>query len=149
MRHASRFAFDTQVFFSLYYKDDRSAILNQWRAQTVGGLRIHRLALAELANTLARHSADAVGLMDDVETDLATGRLVLEDPPWRAVWDRCRELSLAHAGTIGTRTLDVLHVACALSLPGITTLITYDMRCAALAKAAGLRVEQPGDKRRN
>jgi len=42
------------------------------------------------------------------------------------------------------RTLDAIHVQCALLLgPDLEALITYDARQAAAARAAGLRVAQP------
>ena len=44
-----------------------------------------------------------------------------------------------HTKIIGTRTLDILHVAQALVL-GIKEFLTFDARQAALAKAAGLKV---------
>lgn len=43
---------------------------------------------------------------------------------------------------LGTRTLDVLHVASAVAL-GAQRFVTYDIRQAALAKAVGLRVLAP------
>ncbi len=48
-------------------------------------------------------------------------------------------LSASHSATLGTRTLDILHVAAALVL-GLADLLTFDTRQAALAKAAGLKV---------
>lgn len=42
------------------------------------------------------------------------------------------------------RTLDAIHLATALALGGeIEALLTYDVRMAATARAAGLRVEVP------
>ena len=49
------------------------------------------------------------------------------------------KLSDLHTATIGTRSLDILHVAQALVL-GIREFLTFDIRQAALAKAAGLKV---------
>lgn len=48
-------------------------------------------------------------------------------------------LSGLHTQTLGTRTLDILHVAHAVVL-GIKEFLTFDHRQAALAKAAGLKV---------
>lgn len=41
------------------------------------------------------------------------------------------------------RSLDALHVATALSQPGLRALVTYDRRMAVAATAAGLRIEAP------
>ncbi len=49
-------------------------------------------------------------------------------------------LSAAHAGTLGCRTLDILHVAAALVI-GAKDFLTFDPRQGALARPAGLRVK--------
>ena len=55
-------------------------------------------------------------------------------------WSDPREdsLSALHSETLGTRSLDILHVAAALTL-GLAHL-TFDTRQAALARIAGLKV---------
>lgn len=55
------------------------------------------------------------------------------------MWDKAAELSRLHTAAIGTRTLDVLHVAAALLLkPDV--FFTFDKRQAKLAKAMRLKV---------
>jgi len=49
---------------------------------------------------------------------------------------------MAHTAALGTRTLDVLHVASAVTLEA-THFVSYDRRQVALATAAGLRVLAP------
>lgn len=46
-------------------------------------------------------------------------------------------LSALHSEKLGTRSLDILHVAIALSL-GCETFLSFDKRQIALAKKAGL-----------
>ena len=53
------------------------------------------------------------------------------------VYRRARQLSRKWTSLLGTRTLDLLHVAAALDLRA-NALYTFDGRQAALAKAAGL-----------
>jgi predicted nucleic acid-binding protein len=149
MRHASRYAVDTQALMALYLPDHHSAGMQRWRADTVGPLRIHRLLLAEWDNACAAAVFRGVRTPDeiriaskDLEEDLTKNRLFHDDPPWRQVFDLCRDLSLTHGPILGTRTLDTLHVACAIAGKA-KALVTYDHRCAALAQAAGLAVEQP------
>ncbi len=48
-------------------------------------------------------------------------------------------LSARHSEALGTRTLDILHVAAALVL-GATQLLTFDDRQAGLARDVGLHV---------
>jgi len=53
-------------------------------------------------------------------------------------FDRCTELARRYGPKFGTRTLDSLHVACALELKA-EQFWTFDQRQAKLAKAAGLK----------
>ena len=71
--------------------------------------------------------------------DLAAGVLIAAAPPLAAVMTEAERLSALHSETLGTRSLDVLHVAAALVL-GLAQLLTFDSRQAALAKAARLKV---------
>jgi predicted nucleic acid-binding protein len=53
--------------------------------------------------------------------------------------DRARRLSTGHTNRLGARAIDLLHVACALSLEA-ELFLTFDQRQSELAKAEGLRV---------
>ena len=56
-----------------------------------------------------------------------------------AAWDRAMALSRRHRAQLGTRALDILHVAIALVLkPDV--FFTFDRRQGGLAKAEGLKV---------
>ena len=70
--------------------------------------------------------------------DLAGGVLVAASPALGAIMTEAERLSALHTETLGTRSLDVLHVAAALVL-GLKELLTFDARQAALARASGLR----------
>lgn len=61
---------------------------------------------------------------------------------WRKTLHRATELSWEHTPKLGTRMLDVLHVASALVLR-CRSFVTYDDRQAALAETVGLRLVQP------
>ena len=62
---------------------------------------------------------------------------------WRSVafpaaaWERCTDLARSYGPSLGVRTLDSLHVACALELSA-EKFWTFDDRQARLAEAAGL-----------
>jgi predicted nucleic acid-binding protein len=53
--------------------------------------------------------------------------------------ERARQLSTAHTDRLGTRAIDLLHVACALLLE-CEVFLTFDERQAELAKSEGLKV---------
>lgn len=52
-------------------------------------------------------------------------------------WDTCIDLARRYSPTLGVRTLDSLHVACALELK-VDKFWTFDERQAKLAEAVGL-----------
>jgi predicted nucleic acid-binding protein len=56
---------------------------------------------------------------------------------------RAAELSTAQTERLGARAIDLLHVACALTLES-ELFLTSDIRQAQLAKAEGLKVAQVG-----
>ena len=58
----------------------------------------------------------------------------LADP----IFDRCVQLAQQYASSVSMRTLDTLHVACALEL-GAERFWTFDQRQAKLARAVGLK----------
>lgn len=70
--------------------------------------------------------------------DLNAGILIREALP-AATFDRALILAARHTRRFGTRSLDVLHVACALELRA-TLFLTVDRRQIRLARAAGLKV---------
>jgi hypothetical protein len=74
-------------------------------------------------------------------SDLAAGVFAHEDPRWADVLSEAERLSAGHSEFIGTRSLDILHVAGAL-VPGSERLVTFDTRQATLARAAVLRVPE-------
>ncbi len=71
--------------------------------------------------------------------DLAAGVFAHIAPSLADVMIESERLSALHSESLGTRSLDILHVASAVVL-GATDFLTFDHRQAALAKAAGLRV---------
>lgn len=70
--------------------------------------------------------------------DLAEGILAPVEPGMDDVSREAERLSASYSEKLGTRSLDILHVAAALVL-GAREFWTFDQRQAALAKAAGLK----------
>lgn len=70
-------------------------------------------------------------------SDLAAGVLAHAEPPLADLTREAERLSAQHSEALGTRSLDILHVASALVL-GLSTFLTFDQRQCALAKAARL-----------
>ena len=68
-----------------------------------------------------------------------SGRWLVVPLPERA-FDVCADLARQYGSELGVRTLDSLHVACALELKA-ERFWTFDERQAKLAKAQGLKAQ--------
>ncbi|MGB8731822.1 MAG: type II toxin-antitoxin system VapC family toxin [Candidatus Sulfotelmatobacter sp.] len=134
---------DTSFLASLYLGDSHSHTADEMlRASTECFLTpLHR---AEWFHAIAQHvfrgaitELKAGELHSLFERDTKTG-------PWREVtfpenaFDLCANLARRYAPKFGMRTLDTLHVACALELKA-ERFWTFDERQAKLAKARGLK----------
>lgn len=141
---------DPSALLKLYLHQPESAAMNAWRRRTRGALVLTLHGRAEIVNGIclaafrgavrAEARDDALASFDE---DVAAGRYAPADLLWRAALQRSADLSRKHTGTLGCRTLDVLHVASALEL-GLPRFLTFDARQRALARAAGLRLVAPG-----
>lgn len=149
MTSAERTYVDPSALRSTYIHDERSAKFCAWRRRTGGSLPLTRFARAEVVNSIElavhrrlidRHVARAA--VGDLDSDIREGRLALVDALWRRTLDLAADLSARYTARLGTRTLDVLHVATAVTLE-MRQFVTYDIRQSSLAKAAGLRVIAP------
>lgn len=86
---------------------------------------LHRFVLVEAQRICAEFQRDCTsGLWAPVEF------------PSRA-WETCADLARSYSSSLGVRTLDSLHVACALELSA-DKFWTFDDRQAKLAEAVGL-----------
>jgi predicted nucleic acid-binding protein len=140
---------DSSALRQLYVHDAHSAEMAAWRFKNPGLLGLTRFGRVELINSIAsavfrRDIPEAAfhAFVLELATDLMEGRLQLIDVPWRAVLEQTAELSRQYTPTLGTRSLDVLHVASALEL-NTRHFVTYDERQAKLAGICGLRVVRP------
>jgi predicted nucleic acid-binding protein len=140
---------DPSALRSIYLHDARSRVFCAWRSRVRGALPLTPFGRAELVNSIALavfrgdisgHAGEAA--VTDLDEDIEQGRLHLTDLLWRQALDSSSVLSQAHTPKLGTRALDVLHVASA-SVLGCRRFVTYDERQAKLAQAIGLRVLSP------
>jgi predicted nucleic acid-binding protein len=136
---------DPSALARLYIHEAGSRQICAWRAKLGGALTVTHHGRTEIINAICRAAflghLDQDGLADalnDFAADFADGRLQQADILWRAALNRAAELSQAHTPKLGTRSLDVLHVACALELK-LRQFLTFDGRQQRLAAAAGLK----------
>jgi predicted nucleic acid-binding protein len=146
---AERTYVDPSALRCLYVHDDRSPRFCAWRKRLGGTLPVTRFGRAELYNSIqlavfrGMLTADlARGALADFELDVREHRLDVVDVLWRRTLDGAVELSVEHTAALGTRSLDVLHVATAVVLE-MVRFVSYDDRQLALARSCGLRVLSP------
>lgn len=136
---------DPSALAGLYLHQERSREINAWRARVPGMLPVTHHGRTEIVNAICRLAfigqLEPEGMNEalaDVAGDFASGRLLQVDILWRAALNRAAELSRLHTPKLGTRSLDVLHVACALELK-LPYFLTFDERQQKLARTAGLK----------
>ena len=141
--------YDTGLLLKLYTNERDSEMVRNFVVRRREALVFTPMHHAECVSALRlkcfrgeASEEEVAGALRDIESDVATGVLRAAPVDWDAAWLRCRILSDAHATSTGCRTLDALHVACALLL-GADQLMTGDGRQASLARKAGLRVVNP------
>jgi hypothetical protein len=134
---------DTSFLVSLYILDANSAAAARTISTAVRPFPITPFQELELLNAvelrrfrreIRRVEADAA--KSAIAADLAAG-LYMPAPLSGAAFAAARRLVLQHSAELGTRTLDILHVASALALKS-SLFFTFDRRQQPLAAAAGL-----------
>jgi len=137
---------DTSSLVALYFPEEKTDRL-------VVHLHRHPLPLAftwlhevEFMNGLQlklfRKEANATAVaatLDALRADGDSGVLHRAQPSWPAVFATTLRLSAAHSRSLGTRTLDLLHVSAALTLQS-AEFVTGDERQARAATKEGLKV---------
>jgi predicted nucleic acid-binding protein len=137
---------DTGLLCSLYAPDAQTPAAVARMARVKEPLPLIWLHQLELRNALRlrvfRGEITAVqrdASLNAFLADAAGGIYATANPVLGDVMMEAERLSASHSDTLGTRSLDILHVAAALVL-GAAEFWTFDKRQAALAKAAGMKV---------
>lgn len=136
---------DSGFLVSLYASDANSALATSLIVSPKPLFLLTPLVELEFANALhllvfrkLLTRAESRAIFDQFALDRRAGAFRTMQLTSEA-WDKAVELSEAHSAAMGTRTLDVLHVAAALLLkPDV--FFTFDKRQAQLAKAVRLKV---------
>jgi hypothetical protein len=146
---ANKVYVDPSALLKLYLHEPESHSMSGWRAKSRSPISVTHHGRVELVNGIAlaahRRLIDgptfdaALAMLDD---DFEKGRYIQADLLWRAALKRAAELSREHSRALGTRSLDVLHVASALEL-GFRLFISFDSRQQSLVRAVGLKLLIP------
>ena len=141
--------FDTSALGPLFIHEERSRKVIRYIQRHGRIVRITRFGYAELINSMACavfrkdiSAAQFAAAAAELDADRKSQSIIMVDLLWRAAMDRATQLSQKYTAVLGSRMLDVLHVASALEL-GSKTIITYDERQSDLARSAGLKTIKP------
>lgn len=134
---------DTSFLVSLYLTDGNSAVARH-RILSAPSIWFTPLHNAEWTHAIAQHIfrgklsvRESERMHAKLEEHIDTGRWLLVPIPESAL-DLCARLGRAEGPRLDVRTLDSLHVACALELKA-DRFWTFDDRQAKLARMRGLK----------
>ena len=135
---------DTGCFVKLYYPEPDSAqVVALIQGKPLCHTPLHEL---EFMNALqlkvflkSATAAQVTGARALVETDLKSGVLVQPGGEWQDIFEAAVKLAEQYTGTIGCRSLDILHCAAAKVLAA-SEFISTDARQKKLAVAIGLNL---------
>ncbi|TVR75687.1 MAG: PIN domain-containing protein [Spirochaetaceae bacterium] len=136
---------DTSAFLKLYIREEGSELVQQVLEAQDAPVPISDVLEWEFFNALRLKvfrgeldSATVDHMMKLFDDRLLRGQYAAADLDRSLLSRDVRDLS-RHSSTIGSRTLDVVHVAIAAQLKA-TRFVTFDDRQADLARTAGLPV---------
>ena len=134
---------DTSFLVSLYVLDANSALAAARMERAALPVALSPLGEIEITNAfqlrLFRKELDhskVKAAQNLFQEDMANGIFVLR-PLTSAAFDEARRLAEKHTRRLGTRSLDIVHVASALVLHA-ETFYTFDEKQRRLARAEGL-----------
>jgi uncharacterized protein len=138
---------DTGFIASLYLEETTSKAADAALGGRREPLPLTPLVALELRNAFNRAvqrgritAVQRDALWQDVETDIAGGFLVPTPVTSGPLHDKARQLSDRHTPVLGTRSLDLLHVAAALVLES-KIFFSFDDRQRKAAASEGLKVK--------
>jgi predicted nucleic acid-binding protein len=132
-------------FLVPFYLQDVHSTESIRRMKPLPSVWITPLNRAELAHALHQYvfrgtlsAVEAQRAWNEFQQDCVQGVWIPVNLPER-LWESSIDLARLHGPTLGVRTLDSLHVACALELRA-ERFWTFDERQARLAEAVGLDI---------
>lgn len=136
---------DSSVLVKLYYPEPESIVFAEWikkQKQPILFTQFHELeitnafALKVFRNEISEESFN--DLRDVLEKDKATGILDVVTPDWSDVLLESIKISKRSSSVMGTRSLDIIHVASA-DILNCDTFMTNDKRQLDAADKIGLK----------
>ena len=133
---------DSSFLVSIYIEDVHSPEADRRMAlgEPVSATPLNRAKIAHAVHQSVFRGRltlfEAQCVWEDFQRDWSSGVWVQAELPFKT-WETSIDLARRHGPTLGIRTLDSLHVACAVELKA-TRFWSFDDRQMQLAKAVGL-----------
>jgi predicted nucleic acid-binding protein len=139
---------DTSVIVKLYIKEEYSRDASNWLKENNEALPLTSFHELELINAIHLKQFRTEITLDEsrlimsrFEEHEKSGIYYRPQLDWSAIFIHAIDLSKKHSASIGSRSLDILHVASALSI-NADRFLTLDDRQTKLATLAGLKIEK-------
>lgn len=141
-----RYYADSSFLVSCYLLDANTSVASKYLVALKEPLPFTALHQIEVRNAMMLSVFRGIIAADDiakawkqVQLDIRRGLLVRTDLSWDTVFRYGTRLSSGFSAVIGTRSLNILHVAAAASIRA-KHIVTFDTRQRALALRAGFHV---------
>jgi len=138
---------DTSVIVKLYIKEKHSEDASNWLRKNNEAIPLTSFHDLEFSNAIYLKqfrdeiSTDEVRLiMSKFDEQERKGVFYRPQLNWTDIFKYAVDLSKNHTGTTGSRSLDILHIASAITIKA-DRFITFDDRQSELASLAGLKIE--------
>jgi predicted nucleic acid-binding protein len=138
---------DTSVIVKLYFKEEYSRDASNYLKENNEAIPLTSFHELELINAInlkqfrAEITTDETRLIiSRFEEHEISGIYYRPQLDWSAIFIHAIDLSKKHSAGIGSRSLEILHVASALSISA-DRFLTLDDRQTRLAALAGLKIE--------
>ena len=138
---------DTGFVVTLYKEEATSTRAAALMAKQTASVRLSQLGELEFRNALhlavfrgELTAGDAALKKRLFQEDVANGIFAITPVPASRLFAKAMELADRHSARLGTRSLDLMHVAAAVLLKA-NTFLSFDERQRKAAMAEGLNVE--------
>lgn len=139
---------DTSVIVKLYIREEYSREASAWLKANNEAIPLTNFHELEFKNAIRLkqfraeiEEEQAILIFSKFDQHESMGIFYRPQLDWPNIFIQALELSKEHSATLGTRSLDILHVASALSIQA-ERFLTLDERQFELASSAGLKIEK-------
>ena len=136
--------FDTSAIIKLYFPEAESEALSKWVSEQKQIIPLSLFHKTEICNAFALKlfrgeisEEQYHQILLCIDEDQQAGILKELSPDWMTVFRKSADIARQHTPSMGTRSLDIIHVALAVA-SRCKHFLTFDKRQSELASACGL-----------